>query len=107
MEAFAPLLLIALILDASVESFKMVRKMIADKKPILEPIFTFGMGLILLSVTRTNLLQLSGLTGEGNLFWNVSYLTGAIILMRGSGAIHDLYKGITSFREVFKAKAAE
>jgi hypothetical protein len=90
MDAFFPILLGAFILDAVIESVKMLK----DQTLQWENGVAFLFGFFLASATSLNILQAAGLSGEGNLYLNMSYLTFAVIGMRGSGAIHDLYKRI-------------
>ena len=89
MEAFAPVLLAALFVDAVIESFKMLRDRTGRWENLVGGVF----GFILASAVKLNVLLLAGLgkADDGDLYWNVAYLTFGLIAMRGSGAIHDLY----------------
>ncbi len=98
MEALFPLLLIAAILDAAVESFKLIK----EQKAQWEHYAIFLLGLLIFMATQTNLFLLFGLgvANEGsNLYWYVSYLTGAIIGIRLSGGFHDLFKAVQGLKD--------
>ncbi len=87
MAAFAPLLLIAFILEALYESFVILAEMIKTKVIVWPRVATAVMGTLILAGTSTNLFLLAGVPNAdaSNFIWDLSYITGGLLLMRGSG----------------------
>ena len=86
MEALSQLFIIVTMIYGTIESIKLL----LQKTVQLEHIGVFLIALIVFSATKTNLFLEFGITGEGNFFYNASYLLGALLTVQGAGWVHDI-----------------
>ncbi len=95
MDALLQLFLGGLVLDAVTESIKIIIKAVKDREGHLENLGSILFAFFFAMALRLNIFLLVGIEGSGDLFYFMSYITFAIVGMRGSGFIHDLIRKTT------------
>ena len=90
MDAFWQLFIIATTSYATLETFKLVK----DKTRRWEHIAVFFTAWAAFGATETNLFTAFGISGEGDLFYIVSYFLSAVLTVQGAGWVHDIKRRI-------------
>ena len=91
MDGFAPFLVGGFFAEAITESVSMWRSGTLQWEHLAALVFAFFFAM----AGRLNILLVAGLPFDNDLGYFLSYATFALIAMRGSGAIHDIYKRVT------------